>query len=127
MINSNKSHIIFSPNTKVEARTEVCNVLNVQETESPGKYLGMPMRMGKNKSEVFGFLTDKVQNKLQGWMNKELSRQGRLTMLTSATQVLPSFWMNLFLIPVGVCVEIERKMNGFMWGNGGKGIKWMAW
>ncbi|KAL8119749.1 hypothetical protein AgCh_017015 [Apium graveolens] len=129
MINENKSNVIFSPNTRLEDRTEVCRVLQVQETEAPGKYLGMPMRMGRNKREVFGFLTDKVQQKLQGWMNKDLSKQGKLTLLSSAAQVLPNFWMNLFLIPVGICEDIERKMNGFMWGSGasGKGIKWMAW
>lgn len=60
MINSNKSNIIFSPNTKIEDRAGVCGVLQVQETETPGKYLGMPMRMGQNKMEVFRFLKDKV-------------------------------------------------------------------
>lgn len=129
MINTNKSSISFSPNTKLEDRNEVCSILQVQETEAPGKYLGMPMRLGRNKMETFGFLIDKVQQKLQGWVHKEISKQGKLTLLSSATQVLPTFWMNLFLIPIGICEEIERKMNGFMWGRGaeGKGIKWLSW
>lgn len=61
MINTNKSSISFSPNTKIEDRIEVCSILQVQETEAPGKYLGMPMRVGRSKMETFGFLIDKVQ------------------------------------------------------------------
>ncbi|XP_074378628.1 uncharacterized protein LOC141720172 [Apium graveolens] len=129
MINSSKSNITFSPNTAREDRAGVCEVLRIQETDAPGKYLGMPMRMGRNKMEVLGFLKDKVQQKLQGWANKDISKHGKLTLLSSATQVLPSFWMNVFLIPIGICEDIERKMNGFLWGRGvtGKGVRWMSW
>lgn len=37
--------------------------------------------------------------------------------------------MNLFLIPIGICEDIERKMNGYLWGreSTGKGVKWMTW
>lgn len=129
MINSNKSNIIFSPNTPRGERVRICENLRVREAETPGKYLGMPMRMGRNKMEIFGFLKEKVQQKLQGWVNRDISTQGKLTLLSSATQVIPSFWMNLFLIPSGICEDIERKMNGFLWGRGAtrKGVKWMAW
>lgn len=36
--------------------------------------------------------------------------------------------MNLFLIPIGICEDLEKKMNGFMWGKGatGKPFKWMV-
>lgn len=128
-MNYSKSNVIFSPNTKNEDRAVVCEVLEVQETEKPGRYLGMPMNVGRNKSEVFGFLTDKVQKKVQGWASKDISNQEKITLLSSATQVVPSFWMNIFLIPDGVCDDIEKKMNGFLWGRGatGKGVRWMAW
>ncbi|XP_074359934.1 uncharacterized protein LOC141700060 [Apium graveolens] len=48
----------------------------VGETDTPGLYLGMPMCVGKNKAEVFGFLNERVGNKLKGWSNKELSKDG---------------------------------------------------
>lgn len=129
VINSNKSNIIFISNTRSEDMAGVCGILQVHETETLEKYLGMPKRMDRNKMEVFGFLKDKVQQKLQGWASKDPSAQGKLTLLSSATQVLPSFWMNLFLIPIGICEDIQRKMNGFIWGRGavGKGVKWMVW
>lgn len=129
VINYNKSNIIFSPNTKREDREVVCGILEVQEAEKPGRYLGMPMSVGRNKIEVFSFLKDKVQQRLQSWASKDVSKQGKITLLSSATQVIPNFWMSLFLIPAGICEDIERKMNGFLWGRGGtgKGVKWMKW
>lgn len=69
-INYNKSNVVFSANTSVAERRLVCEKLEVREASSPGKYLGMPMQVGKNKTEVFGFLSDRVRQILQGWSNK---------------------------------------------------------
>ena len=128
MVNYNKSDSVFSPNTGAEERVRVCDCLDVQEKAKPGKYLGMPMSIGKSKTEVFGFLSDKIQHKLQSWCNKELSKAGKLTLIKSSAQTTPNFWMSLFLIPETVCNDIERKMNAFLWGGAnGKGVKWLSW
>ncbi|XP_074377394.1 putative mitochondrial protein AtMg00310 [Apium graveolens] len=62
-------------------------------------------------------------------MNKNLSKGGIATLLKSAAQTIPNFWMSIFLIPNGISETIEKLMNGFWWGRGvnGKGISWMAW
>lgn len=43
--------------------------------------------------------------------------------------MLPSFWMNRFLIPAAICDALKKKMNGFLWGRGvtSKGVQWMEW
>lgn len=88
----------------------------------------MPMCVGRNKREVFDFLLNRVGHKLQEWAKKSLSRAGKLTLLKSAAQVVPNFWMSLFLLPGSVCEDIEKLMNGFWWGGGvnGKGIRWFS-
>lgn len=73
----------------------------------------MLMYIGKNKREVFGFLEDRVNQKVQGWSNKSLSKAGKLVLLKSAAQALPNFWMSLFALPASICESIERIMNGF--------------
>lgn len=60
----NKSAITFSSNTNIEDREEVCAQLEVKEKDDPGKYLGMPMKVGRNKSSVFSFLVNRVDQKL---------------------------------------------------------------
>lgn len=78
---------------------------------------------------VFKPLTERIEQKLQGWANKSLSKGGKAILLKTAAQSIPNFLMNLLLLPAEVCDEIQKKMNGFWWGNGGngKGIRWMAW
>lgn len=128
-INLQKSAVVFSPNTRDDDRVQVCNILQVREESTPGKYLGLPMFIGRNKSRVFKFLTERVNNKLQGWNNKSISRGGKMVLLKTAAQSIPTFWMNLFQIPNEVCQGIQKIMNAFWWGSGGggKGIRWLAW
>lgn len=54
---------------------------------------------------------------------------GKVTLLKTAAQVIPNFWMNMFLIPADICDTIEKRMNRFWWSNKdtGSGIKWLSW
>lgn len=129
VINLNKSTITFSSNTKEEARKIVYDQLGVSEVQNPGKYLGLPMRIGRKKVSEFGFLVDRIEQKLQTWNKHNISKAGKLTLLKTAAQSIPNFWMNLLLIPLDICDTIEKKMNAFWWLNGGRsgGIKWLSW
>lgn len=69
VINFNKSTITFSPNTVQQTRQIICKKLGVNEANLPGKYLGLPMYLGRNKNAEFGFLLERVEQKLQGWGN----------------------------------------------------------
>ncbi|XP_074378458.1 uncharacterized protein LOC141719995 [Apium graveolens] len=128
-INLSKSTTIFSPNTDVTSSQEICDILQVQKSELPGNYLGLPMYIGRHKNNAFKFLTERICKKLQSWRNKPMSKGGKMVLLKSAAQSIPNFWMNLLLIPSEICNEIQRTMNAFWWGNGGqgKGIRWMSW
>lgn len=121
--------ITFSPNTSAENRALICGVLEVRESVTPRKYLGIPMAVGRKRNEVFNFITDRVRQKLKGWQTKTISKAGKCTLLKTAARVVPNFWMNLMIIPSEVCITIQRQMNGFWWGSGGdnKGIRWMDW
>lgn len=43
------------------------------------------MSIRRSKQEVFGFLNDKVQHKIHGWIAIDISKYGKLTLLSSAT------------------------------------------
>lgn len=108
----------------------MCNQLGVREAEVPGRYLGLPMHIGKNKAAEFNFILERIDQKLQGWDKHTISKAGKVTLLKTAAQAIPNFWMNIMLIPNTVFEQIERRMNAFWWGKGGsngKGIHWLAW
>lgn len=94
-------------------RQDVCQELGVRKAAIPGKYLGLPMRIGRNKVADFSFLVDRVDQKLQSWSTQAISRAGKVILLKTAAQSIPNFWMNLLLIPNEICDRIEKKMNAF--------------
>lgn len=57
-INLNKSTITFSPNTTEENRGAICEILELDESLSQGKYMGLSMTVGRKKNEVLNFLSD---------------------------------------------------------------------
>lgn len=129
VVNFSKSTITFSPNTDVSTRLKVYNLLGVVEIQMPGKYLGIPMMIGRKRVAEFAFLQERVEKKLQSWNNKTISKGGKVTHLKTGAQSIPNFWMALMLISLEICDGIEKRMNSYWWGNEstGKGIRWMSW
>lgn len=79
----------------------------------------MPMTVGRRKVSTFKFLVGKVEQKLQVWGHKNIFKGGKVTLLKTAAQTIPNFWMGLFLIPKEIIEKIERSMNAFWWGTKG--------
>lgn len=86
-INYAKSSITFSSNTSDGCRKEVCEHLEVNAIQNPSKYLGLPMFIGRKKVETISFLAEQVEQKLQAWRNKNLSKGGKVTLLKTAAHV----------------------------------------
>ncbi|XP_019182124.1 PREDICTED: uncharacterized protein LOC109177267 [Ipomoea nil] len=129
-VNFNKSCIVFSRNTAANLRIAVAGTLNVIQSDNIGKYLGLPMGVGRNKKEVFSYIEAKLIHRLSGWNKKILSKASKEILLKSVAQALPTYSMSIYFLPVTLCERIERIMNKFWWtntGNSGGGIRWMAW
>ncbi|KAH9768542.1 reverse transcriptase domain-containing protein [Citrus sinensis] len=129
-VNFNKSSISFSTNTNKEVALSICSLLGVQGTVNHGNYLGFPSFISRSKSTVFSYIRERVWKRLQGWNQKLLSRAGKEILLKTVAQALPNYVMNIYLLPMELCREIERVMNSFWWGRkrlGSGGIIWMKW
>lgn len=129
-INFDKSMICFSANVQPAVRNYLVTMLGVREGDTSGKYLGLPSLIGRKKKEILGFLKGKILNKVRSWNARFLSRAGREVLLKNVVQAMPSYAMMVFLLPLGLCKEIEILMNEYWWtgsiGNG-KGIRWRNW
>ena len=130
-VNFNKSSISFSSNVVAGVVSQVCAELDVHVTSDHGTYLGLPSCIGRKKKTVFQSIRDKVWQKLQGWSMKMLSKAGKEILLKTVAQVMPNYAMNVYLLPLDLCKELEIMMNSFWWGSkrngGGSGINWMKW
>ncbi|WMV25761.1 hypothetical protein MTR67_019146 [Solanum verrucosum] len=53
--------------------------------------------------------------KLARWKTQYLSRGGRLTLINSVLDALPTYMMSLFPIPAGVIKRLDRIRRNFLW------------
>lgn len=127
-INCSKSSIFFSKNTVGDDRDQICSVLSVPEAEESSTYLGLPSIMGRNKGAILGFLKNKMSNRIQSWDGRILGRGGRDVLIRNVAQSIPNYAMGVFLLPLGMCQDLERMMAKYYWKSSkGAGIPWMSW
>ena len=128
-INALKTTIFFSRNVPMTIKELIQNSLGVSEIKEYEKYLGLPAVVGRNKKVSLNYIKDRVWGKLQGWKEKLLSQAGKEVLLKAVVQAIPTFAMNCFRLPVGLCQDIEMLIRKFWWGQRGerRKIHWKKW
>jgi hypothetical protein len=101
----------------------------MKRVEHFSKYLGMPTKMGRAKSQIFDYIQDRIWKKLKGWKEKHLSFAGRSTLIKDVAQAIPTYIMSCFLLPTSFCNHIESMTCKFWWGNSPdkRNIHWVKW
>lgn len=128
-INVDKSSVIFSRNVSNALKESLCQHLGFMEADANSLYLGLPSFLHRKKTVAFGYIKEKMQQKLQGWDKKKLSRGGKEILIKSTAQSLPNYTMSVFLLPLDICKEVERSMCKFWWNTNplkAKSIHWMS-
>lgn len=72
-INLLKSDVTFSRNTSPQSQQDISRILEIKNSGSLSRYLGLPIEWSKSKKQALQFLKERIQNKLQRWRNKLLS------------------------------------------------------
>lgn len=80
-INVEKSSAFFSRKTKQDDKQGICYILKFREADENSTYLGLPSILGRNKSAVFGYLKDRLKDRIKGWDKKMLSKGGKEILL----------------------------------------------
>ncbi|KAE8681890.1 hypothetical protein F3Y22_tig00111298pilonHSYRG00016 [Hibiscus syriacus] len=87
------------------------------EVDDLGKYLGVPLLHSRVDSSSYQYLVQMVQRKLSGWKASCLSLAGRITLVRAVLFVIPSYIMQTAVIPKHICLDFERLIRQFVWGN----------
>ncbi|KAL0366793.1 UNVERIFIED_CONTAM: hypothetical protein Sradi_3569400 [Sesamum radiatum] len=109
-VNLEKSAIAFSRNIPKESQIYLARTLGVRTVERHEKYLGLPALVGRYKKETFQNLKDKVWKRLQSWRCKNLLQAGKVVLLKSVVQAMPTYVMGCFLVPTSIHRELEGLM-----------------
>ncbi|KAE8671992.1 hypothetical protein F3Y22_tig00111877pilonHSYRG00313 [Hibiscus syriacus] len=108
-VNLEKSTLYFSPSTRQECRDQISSILGIGEVSDLGHYLGMPLHIGKNKTNTFGYLKENVSNRIDGWTKHLLSFGGHEDLVSNMRR----YWwlfskedaMQILSIPIAPCAE----------------------
>lgn len=82
----------------------MCQKLGFKEAIDQSLYLSLPNTMDR-KIDNFWVLKEKMQSHIQGWDKKTLWDNGVL--LKTIAQTLPMYVMNVFLLPLDLCQQLE--------------------
>ena len=102
LINFHKSSLIFSKNTRSIEKQTVAGIFNIPHSAAIGKYLGCPIFMGRPNADHFHPLITKAMSKLDHWKAKCFSKAGRVVLIQSNLEGLPSHTMQCFKLPSSV-------------------------
>ncbi|KAM5569502.1 hypothetical protein ABKV19_016829 [Rosa sericea] len=128
-INFQKSSVVFSRNVPVETQQVLAAIVGVECVEEHDRYLGLPMRVGKSKTQIFQYIKEKLSNKLENWKAKILSCAGKEILIKAVAQTMPLYAMNCYLLPKTLCDDVHKLCASFFWGdtNDKRKIHWRSW
>ena len=94
-----------------------------------GKYLGLPVYVGKSRARTFAYLKDRIWQKIQGWKERMLSKVGKEILVKACAQAIPIFAMSCFDLTKGLCEHINSMISRFWWAQQDKEnkIHWLGW
>ncbi|XP_042939340.1 uncharacterized protein LOC122274360 [Carya illinoinensis] len=128
-LNKEKSSIYFSKNTPSENKSTILKIAGVNATDSFEKYLGLPTMVGRTKIASFHNLIDRVWTRVTNWKTNSLSIVGKEILVKSVLQAIPTYTMEVFLLPQSIINRLDQLLRKFWWGfNEGRAkIQWVKW
>jgi hypothetical protein len=128
MINKAKSAVLFSRNTIKEDKQEIKSLLDIQRETMSEKYLGLPVHVGRSKTNVFAYLKYRVWKKIQRWKEEFLSWAGKEILIKAVAQAIPTFAMGCFDLTKTICDQISMMICCYWWNQqeGKHKVRWIS-
>ncbi|XP_055815772.1 uncharacterized protein LOC129885498 [Solanum dulcamara] len=114
------------PIDDVNAMEFLASILGGEVGSLPFVYLGMPLVAKSNSNEIWNGVIEKCEKKLSRWKSQYLSLGGRVILINSVLDDLPSYMMSLFPIPTSVIKRLDNIRSSFLW-QGNKEKKGFIW
>ncbi|KAJ0806197.1 putative RNA-directed DNA polymerase [Helianthus annuus] len=127
-INHSKSSIFGNGISSVEVE-EMANWIGCKADYIPFKYLGLTVGANMNRINNWRPVYDIFEKRLSLWKAALLSIGGRVTLIRSVLESLPTYYMSIYKAPVKVVKDLESIITKFLWGGSSNVRKthWVAW
>ncbi|KAG7543957.1 Reverse transcriptase domain [Arabidopsis thaliana x Arabidopsis arenosa] len=128
-LNTAKSSVMFGHDVDNTTRNTIKATIRIHRDGGMGSYLGLPEQIHGSKVQVFSFVRDRLQKRLNTWSAKFLSKVGKEVLIKSVAQALPTYVMSCFLLPKEIGSKLSSAIANFWWktNENSNGIHWIAW
>ncbi|CAA7045965.1 unnamed protein product [Microthlaspi erraticum] len=128
-INFEKSSLLFGKRVPGSTKTHIKSITGIQNEGGMGTYLGIPEDISGSKCKLFAYIKERLQNRVNGWRSKWLSKGGKEILIKSVALALPTYVMSSFLLPLEVCDQLTSAIARFWWSSDAerRGIHWATW
>ncbi|XP_058762472.1 uncharacterized protein LOC131635855 [Vicia villosa] len=116
-VSNEKSSVLYSNNVPRGVRNMLTKIANFRETSSFGKYLRVPLSGKALKRNDFHYILEQVEGRLANWKANVLSFAGRVTLVKSVIEVVPTYAMMTNMLPISCIKDIQRVQRNFIWGD----------
>lgn len=85
--------------------------------------------VGRKKISFFNDIKLRVLSKISSWTNKLFLSGGKEVLIKAVAQVVPTYAMSVFKLPLGLCEDIQQATTRFWWGSKKeqRHIHWARW
>ncbi|KAK9073221.1 hypothetical protein SSX86_007545 [Deinandra increscens subsp. villosa] len=127
---ASKSSVFFC-NVPSDTKSAILTMTTFNEGHLPVRYLGVPLISSRLRHQDCMILVEKMEGKINSWMNKSLSFAGRVQLIISVLSALHVYWSTVFILPTSIINHLEAKMRKFLWCQGpmragGAKVAWKA-
>ncbi|XP_022024382.1 uncharacterized protein LOC110924695 [Helianthus annuus] len=108
-------------NVPQSVKCEILHIMPFREGNLPVRYLGVPLNTTKLMFKDCKPLVDRMEKRIDSWLNKSLSFAGRLQLINSVLSAMHIYWASVFIIPTRVTHDLEKLMRRFLWNAHSQG------
>ena len=128
-INFQKSSIQFGHKIEETSRQELRDILGIQNLGGMRSYLGLPKSLRGSEVQVFGFVQERLNNRVNRWTFRFFTKGGKEVIIKSLITVLPNHVMSVYRLPKATVKKLTSAVAQFWWGPGGstRGMHWKSW
>ncbi|KAJ0578957.1 putative reverse transcriptase zinc-binding domain-containing protein [Helianthus annuus] len=108
---------------------EMAKVVGCKPERPPFKYLGLMVGANMNRVSNWQPVMEIFFSRLAKWKAHLLSIGGRVVLIKSVLESLPSYYFSLYKAPKKVINDLEALIKKFLWGGSAEERKlhWVAW
>lgn len=83
----------------------------------PIRYLGLPLTTQVMRKHDYLRLVERVRGKINTWIYRFLSYDGRLQLIKAVLMSIVNFWAVVFRLPSKSMKEVEQLCASFLWSG----------